>query len=287
MTNPFPFKTLATAIAFSPFLEANLHESTRIASMLGAKIVLIHVGDRSANQEQELQRMLDGTNFDQSKVEVVWQKGDPVKTILSIARDKQVDLLLIGANKKEDLLTFYIGSVARQLSRQAPCSILILSERSVVRNPCKTLVVNGVNHPKTPISIATANHVGNALGANRMVVIDELEPVTANVATDDDEGTAKATEVRGNLVECEQDRLKALCDVLEGDLKVSYQCVFGKVGYTIGHAAQTLNADLLVVNSPDKKLGFMDRLFQHDLEYLLGEMPCCLLIVNPPTAHNA
>lgn len=283
MTDPFPFKTVATAIAFSPFLEANLHESTRIAAMLGAKIVLIHVGEKSAKHESELNRILEGTGFDLGYVEVIWKTGDPVKTILSITADKKVDLLLIGANKKEDLLTFYIGSVARQLSRKAPCSILILSERSVVRNPCKTIVVNGVDHVKTPISIATANHVGNALGSEKLVVIDEIEPEQVDVDTDDDEGTEKASQVRGNLVECEQDRLEAICKDLEGNLKISHQCVFGKVGYTIGHAAQTVRADLLVVNSPDKKLGFMDRLFQHDLEYLLGEMPCCLLIVKPST----
>jgi hypothetical protein len=61
---------------------------------------------------------------------------------------------------------------------------------------------------------------------------------------------------------------------------VKEHCIFGKKGYSIGHFAETSKADLLMVNSPDTKLGFLDRVFTHDLEYILSDMPCDILIVH-------
>ena len=68
---------------------------------------------------------------------------------------------------------------------------------------------------------------------------------------------------------------------MKGSAKISMKCVFGKEGYSIGHFAEIWGADLLVMNSPDKKLGFLDRFFPHDLEYVLSDMPCDLMIVHP------
>lgn len=274
------FKTVATAIAFSPYLEANLHESTRIADMLGSSILLIHVGKKTKDKELELTRVLEGTGFNPDKVTTIWKEGDPTETILNACDEHNVDLLLAGAKKKEGLLTFYIGSVARKLSRNAKCSIMILSERSVVRNPWNTIVVNGMDHPKTEASIIAANLVGNALGAYKMVIVDEVDPGKVNASADDDEETEKASKIRNEIVTRENVRLSELSKDLQGQMKVGTQVIFGKPGYTIGHIAQSMKADLLVVNSPDKQYGLLDRVFQHDIEYLLGDMPCCLLIVN-------
>ena len=283
MTEP-DFKTVATAIAFSPYLEANLHESTRIADMLGSNILLIHVGKKTKEKEAELNRVLEGTGLDTSRVTTIWKEGDPTETILNACDEHNVDLLLAGAKKKEGLLTFYIGSVARKLSRNAKCSIMILPMRSVVRNPCKTIVVNGMDHPKTEASINAANHVGNALGASKMVIVDEVDPDKVNASADDDEETERASKIRNEIVTRENARLTELSKDLQGEMRVSTQVIFGKAGYTIGHIAQSMKADLLVVNSPDKQFGLLDRVFQHDIEYLLGDMPCCLLIVNQKNA---
>lgn len=278
------FNTVATAIAFSPYLEANLHESTRIAEMLGSGLLLIHVGEKKKEKEADLNRLLEGTGFDQSKITTIWKTGDPTETILNACEEHNVDLLLAGAKKKEGLLTFYIGSVARKLSRNAKCSIMILPMRSVVRNPCKTIVVNGMDHPKTVDSVKTANLVGNALGASKMVIVDEVDPGKVSTSADDDEQTEKASKIRSGIVNRENARLTELSKDLQGEMTVSTQVIFGKTGYTIGHIAQTMKADLLVVNSPDKQYGLLDRVFQHDIEYLLGDMPCCLLIVNQKNA---
>jgi hypothetical protein len=56
------------------------------------------------------------------------------------------------------------------------------------------------------------------------------------------------------------------------------QPIFGKRGYSIGHYAQISRADLLVMNAPSK-MTFWDRLFPHDIEHILTELPTDVLIL--------
>ena len=61
-------------------------------------------------------------------------------------------------------------------------------------------------------------------------------------------------------------------------LLVKIQSIFGKRGYSIGHYAKVKRADLLVMNAPTKTT-ILDRIFPHDIEYILSELPTDVLIV--------
>lgn len=282
MSTPFPFRTIATAIAFSPYAEANLHESARIATMLHANLILIHVGKRTAEKEERLKLLVSQTGIDPSSVKIEFREGDPVKNILDSCNENKVDLLIAGAMKKENLIKFYTGSVARKLCRRAECSILLLTDRSVIRNKCKEIVVSGDNHEKTPTTVRTANYFGKVLGASHITIVDEIDPKLVADHADDDTELQAATQKRKDIKQKEDARILGLEKQLEkeGNLPVDHKCIFGKAGYTIGHYAAANKADLLVMNSPDKQLGIMDRVFPHDLEYVLSDLPCCLMIVN-------
>lgn len=281
MEVPYPFKTVATAMAFSPYAEANLHESARIAKMLSADLVLVHVGKKTAKKEDELERMIRQTEQPRGRVKIEWKDGDPVESILSVCKDNNVDLLIAGAMKKENLLRFYTGSIARKLCRKADCSILLLTDRSVVRNKCKQIIVSGTKHRKTETTIKTANYMAKVLGAEQLTIVGEIDPKTVSSAVDDDQDLAIAAKRRKELKTEENERIRKIEEKLkeEGSVAVNHKCIFGKVGYTIGHFAQSNHADLLVMNSPDTVLGLMDRVFTHDLEFVLSDLPCCLMIV--------
>jgi nucleotide-binding universal stress UspA family protein len=66
-----------------------------------------------------------------------------------------------------------------------------------------------------------------------------------------------------------------------GKLQINTERIEGKPGYVISKYAREKEADLLVVNSPDKPMNLLDRVFPHDIEYALAELPCNLLIVHP------
>ncbi|MFT5901903.1 MAG: nucleotide-binding universal stress UspA family protein [Bacteroidia bacterium] len=282
MTTPFPFKTIATAFAFSPYAEANLHESTRIAEMLNAKLVLIHVGNKTADKVQQLEVLIAQTEIAKENVKVDFREGDAVSAILDSCKAHNVDLLIAGAMKRENLLKFYTGSIARKLCRKANCSILLLTDRSVIRTKCNEIVVSGDNQEKTKTTVRTANYFGKILGANHITIVDEIDPRTTGDFADDDAQLEATAQKRKELKCKEEVRITKLEEHLSNDgaLPVGHKCIFGKPGYTIGHYAAANKADLLVMNSPNAKLGLMDRFFPHDLEYVLSDLPCCLMIVH-------
>ena len=72
--------------------------------------------------------------------------------------------------------------------------------------------------------------------------------------------------------------LKTIPNELTKDIMIKSQPIFGKRGYSIGHYAQVARADLLVMNAPSK-MTFWDRLFPHDIEHILTELPTDVLIV--------
>lgn len=282
MSLPYPFQKVATAIAFSPYAEANLHESARIAEMLDAELVLIHVGNQTEKKLQQLKLMVSQTVLDSDRVKIEFREGDPVTCILDSCNENNVDLLIAGAQKKENLLKFYTGSVARKLCRKAKCSILLLTDRSVIRNKCKEIVVSGDDHNKTEGTVRTANYFGKILGAQHITIVDEIDPKKSMNTADDDNQLAEAAKRRKEIKDKEDQRIFELEMKLKEDqsIAVGHKCIFGKPGYTIGHYAAAHHADLLVMHSPDAELGIIDRVFPHDLEYVLSDLPCCLMIVN-------
>lgn len=250
--------------------------------MLDANLVLIHVGAETSQKLERLELLVSQTEIERSKVKIEFREGDPVSSILNSCAENDVSLLIAGAMKKENLLKFYTGSIARKLCRKAKCSILLLTDRSVIRNQCREIVVSGDNHKKTKDTIRTANYFGKLLSANHLTIVNEIDPASSSNHADDDDQLEATARERKELKCKEDERIVAIEKELEkdGSLAVNHKCIFGKAGYTIGHYAAANRADLLVMNSPDSKLGIIDRVFTHDLEYVLSDLPCCLMIVN-------
>lgn len=114
-----------------------------------------------------------------------------------------------------------------------------------------------------------------------MDVIEEIDPSKIKTKVEDEETCAEATKERDSIIQKEREKMQELLSKeMDFQLQVKFDCLFGKLGYTIGHYTQMKKADLLVVNSPSKKLGLLDRVFPHDLEYLLAEMPTNIMIVH-------
>lgn len=278
-----PFPNIATAVAVSPNLEANICESIRIKEKLGERLYLIHVEQGETDERAEILKALENSGCSLSDVSVIWESGDdPVEAILRVTKQKHVDLLVAGALPREGLLRYYRGSIARQLVRKSNCSILLMTKPKRFSQPCNHVVVNGREHPKTPSTIKKALEVCENLGASQLSVVEEVNAPRKLRRADDDEQATALTEKRAELQNREETRIHKLLQGIpnSGSVRIDTKVILGKKGYTIGHYTQSLRADLLVLNSPDTKLGFIDRVFTHDLEYILSELPSDILIVH-------
>jgi nucleotide-binding universal stress UspA family protein len=119
----YPFETIAVAISFSPRCMPILAEAKRLSDIVGSSLLLLHIGEKTSEKEQELDDMMAEVGVDPNRSRVIWMEGDPVDTILKLCKLNIVDLLVLGALEKENLLKFYIGSIARNISRKAKCSV--------------------------------------------------------------------------------------------------------------------------------------------------------------------
>lgn len=276
------YNTLVVGVAFSPNVQANVFEALRMSKMFGASLVLVHVGEKTNKKEALLDKIIYSFGVGIPDYRVLWRAGNPVKILLGACKGESADLLILGAIKREGFLKYYLGSVARKLTRKAPCDVLLLIKPSVDRVACSSAVVNGLAHPKTEETIDRAFYVLSNLGAQKLTIVEEIPEDSVAIRVDDDRSLRKSTIAKERIKLRENSRVQGLLShipkKIKKTLEVVVQPIFGRRGYSIGHYARVARADLLVMNAPSKPT-LWDRLFPHDLEYILSDLPTDVLIV--------
>lgn len=270
---------ILVGVAFSPNLKPNIFEAVRLANMFDAELVGVHVGTKSDQKKAALKALLLEADPLKKPFKAIWNEGNPVNIIIETCTSEQIDLLILGAIQKENLLKYYVGSIARKITRKAPCSVLLLIKPSVVRVACNHIVVNGLKDDRTEETIKTAFVFSELLHCNKITIVEEVSQGELHVKVSDDKTLRKSSIARERLSTRENQRVKHILeDIKSKNITVNTQPIFGKRGYSIGHYAKVKRADLLVMNAPNK-LGFFDRIFPHDIEYILSELPTDVLIV--------
>ena len=272
-------KKILIGIAFSPNLKPNIFEAIRMANMFGAQLVGVHVGEKTNKKQNQLADLILEAPKLKYPIKTVWQKGKPVDVILNTAVNEKIDLLVLGALQQENLYKYYVGSVARELTRKASCSVLLLIKPSVKRVKCNHIVVNGLKDKRTTETIEASFLVSKALECKRITIVEEISQKEIEVKVSDDYSLRKANINKEKLKRREDSRVnKILGNISTDGISVKIQSIFGKRGYSIGHYAKVKRADLLVMNAPSKT-SILDRIFPHDIEYILTELPTDVLIV--------
>ena len=277
-----PFKTIGIGVAFSPNLKANIFEAARLAGFFDATLVLIHVGEETKEKRAKIDALMSACQ--QSKIPYIleFRTGEPVTVILDVANQSNVDLLVLGAVQREGLLRYYVGSIARKITRKATCSVLLLINPSVDRIACQHIVVNGLKDPKTKLAISASFYVAKKLGAKKISIAEEVSQQEIAIKVNDHHSLRKANIVKDRIRLREGSRIKKIVEELPDSfteaIEVHSQPIFGTRGYSIGHYAQVVRADLLVMNAPSA-LSFWDRIFPHDIEHILSELPTDVLII--------
>ena len=272
-------KKILVGIAFSPNLKPNMFEAVRLANMFEAQLVGVHVGEKTVKKEQQLSQLISEAPILKLPVKTVWQKGKPVDIILKTSVEENIDLLILGALQQENLYKYYVGSVARELTRKANCSVLLLIKPSIERVKCNHIVVNGLKDKKTIETIQASFLVSKALACKRITIVEEISQKEIEVIVSDDHSLRKATIEKEKLKRREDSRVHKILETIDTEgVSIKIQSIFGKRGYSIGHYAKVKRADLLVMNAPSKTT-ILDRIFPHDIEYILTELPTDVLIV--------
>lgn len=273
------FTKIALAIAFSPRMEALICEAKRLKDIFEAELILIHVGERLPENESILDKIIQKHDINKEKVKIFWEKGNPAKKILHVCDQEKVDLLVAGALKTEGFFKYYIGSVARKIIRKASCSVLMLIEPMENPTSFDKVVINGTQHDQTPYVIQQGLDWCKKDMAKQVFIANEIKMYGMQMATAGEGGEGEISSTRRKLVAEEVTYVENILKTLDkGDLKIHIKITCGKWAIELARFASDIKADLLVVGD-EGKLGFLDRLFPHDLEDILSDLPCNLLIV--------
>jgi nucleotide-binding universal stress UspA family protein len=281
------FKKIGLAIAFSPRAEAMLAEAVRIKTLFDAELVLIHVGQHGAAEDKQLSQLLERQKLNPEDITIIWREGKPAAEILKACSELQVDLLITGALKKEGLLQHYIGSVARKILRKSDCSVLTIIRSGIEPKPFTNIVADAGENPFVSSTLAAACVIGKKEKAKWLHVVREIKLYGLTMSSAEQSTEAKYNKLRENLVETEIDNVQRMLSKIPHEgLKINIKILSGKSGFEIAQFAKRKEADLLVVAAPPRRLFLIDRIFQHDLEYIFADLPCNLLIVNPVKRDN-
>lgn len=275
------FKKIALAVAFSPNAKVMISISTRLAALFNAQLILIHVGTKTDAEKQQMDLLLKETGPSPNKVKVIWEEGDPAKKIIKCCQDEKVDLLVAGALKKENLVSYYIGTIARKIMRKAECSVLMINNPTFESVDFKNIVINAEDSACIEDAISIGCDLGTKVNSSWVHIVRELKLYGLTMSTADHSSEEEYDDVRQKLVRDEIEKVEEILHRIPIEKpKVNIKIISGKSGFELSRFAERKHADLLIVGAPPRRLSFFDRIFPHDLEYIFGDLPCSLLVVN-------
>ncbi len=85
--------------------------------------------DESTREQLESKLLAEIPDEIQSRVESVILFGVPFLEIVRMAKDKNVDLIVIGTHGRTGIAHILIGSVAEKVVRKAPCPVLSVKSK--------------------------------------------------------------------------------------------------------------------------------------------------------------
>jgi nucleotide-binding universal stress UspA family protein len=147
-------KTILVPVDFSNCSREGLRYAIAFANEFGAKIILLHTtylgyiysSDGTAiydipglqkaarkSAERKMRELVRSANFGAVKFETAFTDGSPVIDICAFAKNHDVDLIIASTHGLTGFTHVLIGSIAEQVVRHAPCSVLVVPSHPHVR----------------------------------------------------------------------------------------------------------------------------------------------------------
>lgn len=268
------------AVSFSPTTQAMVAETLRLVKWFQSDLVLIHVGTKNSEKSEAMQKLIHKSELEASRINVFWVEGDPADQILKVCKQEKVDLLVAGALKKENLVNQYLGTVARKIMRKAKCSIWMISDPSTEIKPLKNIVVDAEDGGNMQEILKLACLLASKEQGTWVHIVRELKLLGLALAAREQCTEAEYDELHRKLVKEETMLVEKELDLIPHEnIKINIKLLSGKSGFELAQFARRKASDLLIINAPQSKLSFFDRIFTHDHEYIFSDLPCNLLIL--------
>ena len=142
------FKTILCPIDFSENSYHAAEYALRFAQQANGTVILVHILHNPSSEffhegghviswdaaKARARGLLEETKAKRlnnyPKTEIVVDAGDPHDLVVTIARDRKADLIVIATQGRTGLAHLVLGSVAEKTIRYAPCPVFVVRERA-------------------------------------------------------------------------------------------------------------------------------------------------------------
>lgn len=182
-------------------------------------------------------------------VERVRLYGEPAHEVIRAARDTGADLIVVGHRGLSGLEDFVLGSVARNVAKHAPCSVLVA--RGPARTPQRVLIADdGSEHAERAVGLAGELFAGPGTELRLVQVVRPANPLAGLASVSD---PRLYDTLRDLEAQCREQAGQEL-DAAAGGLRcegreVSTKVRLGDPGQEILREAESFQADLVVVGA--------------------------------------
>lgn len=125
------FKKILLPVDFSEYSELAARKGSSLAGIYQAGIYFLHVGDDAQKSARKLSAFVNKIGIEQERglpVKKLVARGNPEKKILSVARNLNVDAIIMGTSGNSGLKHLVQGSIAEKVLRQAICPVLMIKK---------------------------------------------------------------------------------------------------------------------------------------------------------------
>jgi nucleotide-binding universal stress UspA family protein len=251
-----------------------------LPTMQRATVTVLHVVPPQVTTEamqakreegaKQLAKAVEGLHLDPDKfkaVNTLLREGDPKDEVCRVAEEIDTDLIIMGSRGMGRLQSILENSVSQYVFQLSAKPMLLVKDDVYVKRINKVLVaMNASKAAKESLDLAL-RLLQDYKGGK--IILAHINP---NLSEQQELTTAEA----------ERDPILAPAIAAAKQWNIAYQCVAmsGKPGESICKIAEKINADLLVLGSPDRRPSVARSL--PDLDRLLGTSTSDYVRVNAP-----
>jgi nucleotide-binding universal stress UspA family protein len=257
---------ILVAVAGRGLCEEMFNMLMDIPSLQKTSVTVLHVvppqvtSDGMADKLEEggkiLAQAVQSLKIDPSRVNPQLKQGDPKTTVCQVAEEEQSDLVIMGSRGFGRLQSILENSVSQYVFQLTSRPMLLVKDDIYVKKIKRVMVaIDKSESAKQSLDLALS--LVKEVDGGQIILVHVTKDLTGKSSEDLTAGA-------------EKDPVLAPAVALAKQMGVSYRCASatGKPGETICRFTDEMNADLLVIGSPDRRPSVAKSFI--DLDRLLG-----------------
>ena len=269
------YKLAIVAAAFSQRLQYVMNEACHFLRVMNTRAVIVNVGDDTPENRSKLTEAVRNSYFKDYPCRMEIRSGQPAEVLLAAAEEMKADLIVAGALSKEHLVKYVMGSTARRIARQAPCSVLLFTDPQMEPKPIENIHCAVEYDRKAQSAVKITAYLAAVLKVQNLYFTHTFQ--IPNLLENKKEGVDSKKIIRA--YQREDQRLKKHLAKYDFYGQTYHtQCLYERNKSVTLAFNQEIATDLFVLPGYRNSSSLWDRLFRPDNELSLQHLPCATLL---------